>query len=113
MLKKHRGRFQAQGSGTEKSVSWAQDDPLTKGDGLKLLDELEMQLTQKERKLREKQLEAARRFVENAQGVDAPRNKTFRNFKEKNVRIDIEINGGTAFVCVIVVSLLVYLLLNL
>jgi len=113
MSKEHRGRFQAQGGGTEKSVSWSQDDPLTKEDGLKLLEELKEQMTKKELKLREKQFEDARRFVENAQGVDAPRNKTFRNLKTKDVRVDIEINGGTAFVCVIVVSLLVYLLLNL
>ncbi|MBK7874125.1 MAG: hypothetical protein IPJ74_27490 [Saprospiraceae bacterium] len=46
MSKKHRGRIQAQGNGTEKSVSWSQDEPLTKAKGLSLLDDLEKQLTE-------------------------------------------------------------------
>ncbi len=106
MSKKHRGRFQAQGGGTEKSVSWAQDEPLTKEDGLKLLEELETQLTRKERKLREKQLEDAQRFVENAQGVDAPTMISFRDHKTKNIRVDLEVKSGIAFICIFVAIVL-------
>lgn len=53
---KHRGRVQAQGGGTEKSVAWAQDHPPTLSDGLRMMDELEGQLTkrERERKLRKR-----------------------------------------------------------
>lgn len=56
MPKPHRGRIQAQGEGTEKSESWAQDDPLTKEEGLALLDKLERRLTKAERQARKDQL---------------------------------------------------------
>jgi len=36
----HRGRIQAQGSGVEKSESWAKDEPLTYEEGLALIEEL-------------------------------------------------------------------------
>lgn len=64
MSKKHRGRIQAQGGDTKKSVSWSQDEPLSKVDGLRLLNELENQLTERERQEREKQLANAQRFPE-------------------------------------------------
>ncbi|MFN7119279.1 MAG: hypothetical protein ACK4TA_20940 [Saprospiraceae bacterium] len=112
MSKKHRGRIQAQGGGTEKSVSWAQDEPLTKADGLQLLSDLKEQLTEKELKLREKQLKDAERYINNANGIDAVKSKTFLNMKEKDIRIDIEINGGTAFVCIVIFILLLFLILN-
>lgn len=112
MSKKHRGRIQAQGGGTEKSVSWAQDEPLKKEDGLRLLNELQDQLTDKEYKLREKQLQAAERYINNANGLDAFKSKSFRNTKEEGVRIDIEINAGTAFSCLIIFILLLFLLIK-
>ena len=98
MSKKHRGRIQAQGGGTEKSESWSQDEPLSKADGLSLLGKLWNKLTKKERAAREKQYEDAKRYIENIKGgVDAVKKKTFRNRKTKDVRIDIEILAGTAF----------------
>ncbi len=112
MSKKHRGRIQAQGGNTEKSVSWSQDEPLSKVDGLRLLNELENQLTEKEKKEREKQLQEAQRFIENANGLDAPKDRSFRNKKLKGVRIDIEINSGTAFVCILFLILVFYYLLK-
>lgn len=54
MSKPHRGRIQAQGKDLEKSVSWAQDEPLSKEDALNLLDKLKKLLTPKELKEREK-----------------------------------------------------------
>ncbi|MGK0366830.1 MAG: hypothetical protein ACI85O_003907 [Saprospiraceae bacterium] len=42
MSKKHRGRVQAQGGGLEKSESWSQDEPLSKEDGLSLLEKLKL-----------------------------------------------------------------------
>lgn len=102
MAKQHRGRVQAQGGGTEKSESWAQDEPLSKADGLSLLNKLWMKLTKKEKAQREKQYESAQRYVENVNGgIDAIVKKTFRNRKTKDVRIDIEVLGGTAFLTIL------------
>jgi hypothetical protein len=95
--------MQAQGGGTEASESWSQDEPLSKAEGLALLNKLEQGLTKSERKARAKQLESARRFIENAAGgVDAPLGKTFLNRRRRPIRIDIEILAGTAFLLVII-----------
>ncbi len=97
--KKHRGRIQAQGGKTEKSVKWAQDEPLTKDDGLNLLAELKKLLTDKELREREEQFTEAERYIQNVQGgADAIKKKSFHNRKTQNIRVDIEILGGTAFV---------------
>lgn len=107
MSKKHRGRIQAQGGDTEKSVSWSQDEPLSKADGLNLLNDLESQLTEKERKEREKQLADAQRFIENAQGgINAVKKKPFYSTKGGDIRIDVEVLGGIAFICLLLAVLL-------
>jgi hypothetical protein len=64
--KKHRGRIQAQGKDTEKSVNWAQDEPLSKEEGLSLLEQLKQMLTKKEYEEREKQLKKAEELINNA-----------------------------------------------
>lgn len=43
--KPHRGRFQAQGDGTEESVNWARETPITKNDGCQSLNGLKLKLT--------------------------------------------------------------------
>lgn len=102
MSKKHRGRIQAQGGGTEKSESWAQDEPLSKEDGLSLLEKLKSRMTKKELQLRERQFDDAERYIENAEGgLDAVKKKTFRNRKTKDVRVDIEILSGIAFLSIV------------
>lgn len=102
MSKKHRGRFQAQGEGIEKSESWAQDEPISKIDGLSLLEKLWNKLTQKERDIREKPYEDAKRYVENVDGgIDAVVKKSFKNRRTKDVRIDVEVLGGTAFLMIL------------
>jgi hypothetical protein len=107
MAKKHRGRIQAQGDGTEKSVSWSQDTPLSKKQGLALLEDLEGQLTKKEREERKKQLVNAQRFIENIEGgIDAVNKKSFYSRDKGNLRIDIEVLGGIAFICMMVGFLL-------
>ena len=107
MSKKHRGRIQAQGEGLEKSVSWSQDEPLSKKEGLNLLERLKRMLTTKEYERREKQFEEARRYIQNVEGgADAVKKKTFRNRKSKDARVDIEILSGTAFVSVAILILL-------
>ena len=111
MSKKHRGRIQAQGGGTEKSESCSQDEPLSKTDGLNLLDKLWNNLTKKERSIREKQYEDARRYIENVDGgIDAVKKKTFRNRKTKDVRIDIEVLAGRAFLLLLIGILLFYMI---
>lgn len=110
MPKKHRGRIQAQGGGTEKSQSWSQDDPLTKEQGLSLLERLWNSLTKKEKELREKPYRDAQRYIENVDGgIDAIKKKTFRNRKTKDVRIDIEVLAGSAFL--LILGIFVYFML--
>ncbi len=110
MSKKHRGRIQAQGGGTEKSQSWSQDDPLTKKQGLSLLKSLWNSLTKKEKELRKKPYEDAQRYIENVNGgIDAVKKKTFRNRKTKDVRIDIEVLAGSAFL--LLLGIFVYFML--
>ncbi len=102
MSKPHRGRIQAQGDGVEKSVSWAQDEPLSKEDGLSLLAKLRAMLSKSELKAREKQLEKAKRYIEGVEGgADAVKKKTFLNRKTKDTRIDVEILSGTAFLAIL------------
>ena len=108
MAKKHRGRIQAQGEGLEKSVSWTQDEPLSKGDGLSLLERLKKMLTKKEFERREKPFEEAKRYIENVEGgADAVKKKSFRNRKSRDARIDIEILSGTAFISLAIFILFV------
>lgn len=105
--KKHRGRIQAQGGGFEDSVSWSQDEPLTKKEGLSLLARLLSKIPKKEREIRTQQFEEAKRYIENVDGgIDAVKKKTFRNRKTRDVRVDIEVLGGTAFLSIIVLLLL-------
>lgn len=113
MSKKHRGRIQAQGEGVEKSVSWSQDEPLTKEEGLSLLERLIKMLTRKEYEVREKPLEEAKRYIQQVEGgADAIKKKSFRNRKSKDARIDIEILSGTAFVSVLIFILMFFFVIS-
>jgi thiamine kinase-like enzyme len=111
MSKKHRGRIQAQGKNLEESVTWAQDEPLSKKDGLTLLELLKSKLSGKEQKAREKQFAQAKRFIENVQnGEDAPSDTSFLNRKTKHERIDIEVWSGTAFGIFLLLFIIWYLM---
>ena len=95
----HRGRFQAQGSGVEKSVPWARETPPTVEDGLAMIDRLVSQLRPFEFEARRECIANARAFVENAAragGVDAPASKSWS--KRGGIRIDIEVLTGRAFI---------------
>jgi hypothetical protein len=105
--KNHRGRFQAQGGGLEESEAWGQDEPLTKDDGLSLLARLKNSLSPRERRRREKAFEKAERFIQNANGVDAVKKKSFfGDDEDRSIRVDIEILGGKAFVCLVIFIIL-------
>jgi len=114
--KKHRGRIQAQGGGLEASESWAQDEPLTKEDGLSLLHELKAKLPQKEADKRTNAFKRAERFIEEAGtagGVQSPLKKPFVEKGTNDIRIDIEVLAGRAFVCVILIVTLFIILKNI
>ena|ERR1700730_2778851 len=93
----HRGRIQAQGGGTEKSVAWAQPDPPTENDMLGLCDRLERQLNTREKKVRELALLELRRFIQAAAkggGLSAQVRKSFLVRGSKDIRVDLEIIKG-------------------
>lgn len=98
MSKSHRGRIQVQGNGLEKSVSWSQDEPLTRVQGKKLLQQLKEKLSEKEYAERTDQFDQAERYIEGAEGIEAPEHRRFLNRKTKDVRIDIEVLAGRAFI---------------
>jgi hypothetical protein len=111
MTKPHRGRIQAQGENLEESVTWAQDEPLSKKDGLKLLELLKSKLSKKDLKKREQQFKQAQRFIENVKGgEDAPSDISFLNRKTKHERVDIEIWSGTAFGIFLLLFIIWYLI---
>jgi hypothetical protein len=99
--KPHRGRWQAHGGGTEKSVKWELDDPPTKSEMLRMLDALWLALTDTERKLRERLFDQARDFVRRcpAGGIWADLTKKFQNLKMKGgIRLDLEVKAGQSAV---------------
>ncbi len=66
-----------------------------------MLDELEWSLTKSERKARKIPLERARAWIKSAGaagGVSAPVSKSFVAPDSRDVRIDIEVIKGDAFV---------------
>lgn len=110
MTKKHRGRIQAQGNGVEKSVTWSQDEPLSREQGKTLLQQLKGQLSEKEHAERAEQFEQAERYIAGATGIPAPERRSFQNRKTKDVRIDIEVLAGRAFVAVALLVVLYFIL---
>jgi hypothetical protein len=97
----HRGRIQAQGAGTEKSESWAQDTPPTESHLLALCDALEMQLTATELADRALPLAQLRRFIRaaaQAGGVTAPVSRSWLKRGSKDIRVDLEVISGSACV---------------
>jgi hypothetical protein len=111
--KEHRGRFQAQGSGLEESESWSKDKPLTKEEGLELLNKLKEKLNPKDQELRKKPFADAERFVKGAKGgVQAPLRQSFRDPKTKDIRVDIEVWNGNAFVAITFLILIVIWMLK-
>lgn len=98
---KHRGRVQAQGNKLEASEAWSQEKPPTVDEGLTFLERLIAKITRPQFLEREKQFEKAEKFIKQAGdngGVDAKVSKTFKKKGTKDVRVDIEVIKGTAFV---------------
>lgn len=100
----NRGRFQAQGNGLQKSEPWATHQDVDKGEGHRLVNSLEAQLTNGEYQERSNALQKARRFIDtspvNGHTVVGLKNiiKTFPNSPQRrSIRVDLEIEGGTVF----------------
>jgi hypothetical protein len=107
----HRGLWQAQGADIEGRVrggvskGWSERVPPTKAEGLALLARLATLCEARERALREKACEKAKRYVRRAPVdgyVATGKNKPFyvepRDRKRyKGARIDLDIKAGKAF----------------
>ena len=96
---KHRGRIQAQGDNLEASEAWSQNEPLTKTDGIEMLDKLKNKIPKNEAKIRERAFKKALSFIQNGpyQVVDRIISKTYPVIDTEHERVDIEIKKGTAF----------------
>jgi hypothetical protein len=83
-------------------VKWAQDNPPTVDEGLKMIDDLYNSLTPAQKAARTQAFKDAKAWVKNvagkAGGVDAPLKKSFVEPGKKDVRVDIEVIKGKAFV---------------
>ena len=89
---KHRGRFQAQGENLEASEAWSQDEPLTKDEGLEMLDNLKNKIPKKEAQIREQAFEKASEFINQGphEVVDAPITRSYKVKGTKKERVDIQ-----------------------
>lgn len=97
----HRGRIQAQGGNLEKSVAWSQASPPTMSEGLAMIEELISQLSPTEYQIRHKAFEQAKKFVirtADNNGFPCPVKKSFRVKGTQDIRVDIEIIKGKAFI---------------
>ncbi len=96
----HRGRIQAQGEKLEASESWALNEPLTKSEGQKLLENLKNKIPKNEEKIRESAFKKATKFIENGpyQTVTKTIIKSFKVPDTEHERVDIEIQKGIAFI---------------
>jgi hypothetical protein len=97
----HRGRIQAQGGSTEKSVPWARNTPPTRTEGLTYLIILKSQLTKKELKDREELFPKAEKWINSAAqsgGVVAYVQQKFQKKDSSDIRVDIEVTKGLAFI---------------
>lgn len=104
----HRGRFQVQGDGIEESEAWSQDEPLTKRDALNLLDKLKGKLKPADIEKRKRSFKKAEGLIKGAEdGIDAVRKRSFYDDTERrDIRVDVEVLGGKAFVTIIILIIL-------
>lgn len=97
----HRGRFQAQGDGTEESVNWARETPITKDDGYQSINRLKLKLQPAELRVRTECFRLAEDYVSRVppSGICA---QVFYSCTpkppKKDIRVDIEVRAGVAFI---------------
>lgn len=100
-VKSHRGRFQAQGDGTEKSVPWTLVSPITKSHANSNIAKLKEKLTPAEFVVRQQCFVKAYEFVDRvpANGISAFFKHSCAPFPPyKDIRVDIDILAGIAFI---------------
>lgn len=96
----NRGRIQAQGDGTEKSAAWAILTDHFKYMGIASVDNVDSQLTNAERNVRRNALQQCRNRILTtpSYGVSAQMKKSYYDdFRNRQIRVDIEVNAGVAF----------------
>ena len=96
----YRGRIQAQGEKLEASEAWSQNFPITKLEGLNLLENLKNKIPKNELKIRDGAFKKATKFIENGpyQTISKTIIKSFKVPDTEHERVDIEIQKGTAFI---------------
>ena len=97
---KHRGRIQAQGRNLEASESWSQNNPITKTEGMTMLEKLKNKIPNIEAKIRERVFLKAQKFINQGphEVVNSPIKRSFKVSGTKSERVDIEIQKGEAFI---------------
>jgi len=96
----HRGRIQVQGDKIEESESWAKNEPLSKEEGVMMLENLKNKIPKNEAKIREEAFIKASKFIKNGpyQVVTKPITKSYKVPDTEHERVDIEIQKGIAFI---------------
>ena len=97
--KLHRGRFQAQGARTKKSVAWTLPDPETKSHAYNAIVKLKSKLSPAALNARFSCFEKACKYIENAPalGVTAFVKRSFYPCPpDEEVRVDLDILAGIA-----------------
>ena len=109
-MRRHGGRFQAQGDDVDQRVpggvsqAWDQEGPATKTEGAALLGELAQSCTDSERRAREEPLAKAKKRVAavdyDVETAGIPFIKSYYNERliHKKIRVDLEIKRGRAWV---------------
>lgn len=100
-VKRHRGRFQAQGAGVEQSVPWALVSPSSKSHGNDCITKLKAKLSPAELLAREVCFIKAVDFVNRAPacGISAFLKHSCIPFPpQKDIRVDIDVLDGVAFI---------------
>lgn len=95
----NRGRLQAQGGDTEKSVKWERQNIPTKTDGTTFLSNLQGKLGKRELTLRKKCFSDALIFIQRApvEGYECLSRSFLPSPPYKDIRVDVEIKKGKAF----------------
>jgi hypothetical protein len=99
--KQHRGRFQAQGNGTEKSVPWTLVFPITKSHAYSSIDKLKSKLTPEELSIRNECFIKASKFIQRvpSYGITAFFKHSCIPFPPvQDIRVDIDVLAGVAFI---------------
>ncbi len=101
----NRGRFQAQDNKLEESVSWSDYSDIKKKDGHNYITSLKNLLSKKQLTVRKKAFLKAQQFVNQAPsdgynviGLKIISKNYFDDPYNREVRVDVEIRGGIAFI---------------